>query len=784
VGLERGVTAPTSSEIVRVRGDAREAGEAERSRRLLEVTAAIAEAVTADQVRHALVDRMASALGATSVGLWFVSEDGERLTLVRSVGYGPALARSFESARLDQRPTFPGVDAIRLNAPLWISSQLEFIRAYPHLSVLASPDRTCSIACLPLMTRNSPRGCIAFSFADERLSDAAERDFLLLVARYSTQAVERLHLLEAERAQRAQSDAAAARLALLSRASRVFAEGNPQLQALFAAVAQHIIVDYADGCCIALLNADALDLVTVEHRDEGAARLLRASIEAEPFELGTGLVGTVAASGVPLLIEDVTTAELSRVIAPSRAAWVERYAPCSIVIVPLRVAGKVVGTLSAMRDDPQRAFSRDDLRLLEELSDRASLAVAAGRLYEANEQGRVRAELLYELAAGVIRARTVDEVFDAALAGIERALGATRCSILTYDPDGVMRFKAWRGLSERYRCAVEGHSPWSRSVKNPQPIVVPDVQRYAGLAAYSELFRSEGIGALGFIPIVFEQRLIGKFMVYYPAPREASAAELDMARAIANHVAAAIGRFSVLRELEQTVHFNEIFTGMLGHDLRNPLGAIMTAAQIAQRRNDNTQLHKPLSRILESGTRMATMIDQLLDFTRVRVGDGIPIDPHPADMAQIVLQAVNELKDAYPGVALRVTEAGDSAGLWDADRVMQAFSNLVANAVQHGDPVHGVSVRVEATELEAVTVRIHNMGEVPAELLPRLFEPMAGGDRRRSNSRGLGLGLYISREIVGAHGGSIAVESSPAGGTTFSVRLPRMMPGVREVSAE
>jgi signal transduction histidine kinase len=292
------------------------------------------------------------------------------------------------------------------------------------------------------------------------------------------------------------------------------------------------------------------------------------------------------------------------------------------------------------------------------------------------------------------------------------------------------------------------------------------------------VFQSEQIGAVGFIPLVCDGRLIGKFMVYYRRPRQFSAAELDMARAIANHVAAAIGRFSALRELEQTVRFNEIFTGMLGHDLRNPLGAIMAAAQMAVRRSEQGQLEKPLGRIIKSSERMATMIDQLLDFTRVRVGEGIPIDPSACDLFVIMGQAVDELSHAHPSWRFSVERGpGDTTGIWDADRILQVFSNLVGNAVQHGSAEHGVSVSFDGSAPDQVSVRIHNVGAIPAELLPRLFEPMAGGDRRRSNSRGLGLGLYISREIVRAHGGEIQVATSGTDGTSFSLRLPRLAPG-------
>jgi signal transduction histidine kinase len=111
--------------------------------------------------------------------------------------------------------------------------------------------------------------------------------------------------------------------------------------------------------------------------------------------------------------------------------------------------------------------------------------------------------------------------------------------------------------------------------------------------------------------------------------------------------------------------------------------------------------------------------------------------------------------------------------VWDGDRLSQVFSNLVANALQHGVPEHGVRVRIDGTGGDQVHVQIDNGGVIPAALLPKLFEPMAGGERRRDGSRGLGLGLYIGQEILRAHGGLIEVRSAEPAGTSFTVSLPR-----------
>jgi signal transduction histidine kinase len=395
------------------------------------------------------------------------------------------------------------------------------------------------------------------------------------------------------------------------------------------------------------------------------------------------------------------------------------------------------------------------------------------RAEEEERKSRRRAELLYSLVRSVIAADRIEDVYSTAIDAIEAALGTSRSAVLVFDRDDVMRFKASRGLSEEYRRAVEGHSPWSRDVKAPEPVLVEDADNDPSLSAYVELFRRERIGALGFFPLVAEGRLVGKFMVYYDAARVFSAQELELARAIANHVAMAIARFASLQELQQTVRFNQMFTAILGHDLRNPLASIMTAAQLLMMRGRDEKVVKPLARILNSGNRMARMIDQLLDFTRVRVGQGIPLQPKSIDLVPLLNQVMDELDDANPEWTLRLDHSGDTRGEWDEDRLAQVFSNLIGNGVQHGAPEHGLLVRVDGTQEDGLLIEVHNKGVVPAELLPTLFEPMSGGEHRREKSFGLGLGLFITQQIVRAHGGSVTVRSSDPEGTTFTVSLPR-----------
>jgi signal transduction histidine kinase len=213
----------------------------------------------------------------------------------------------------------------------------------------------------------------------------------------------------------------------------------------------------------------------------------------------------------------------------------------------------------------------------------------------------------------------------------------------------------------------------------------------------------------------------------------------------------------------------------LGHDLRTPLGAIVNSANLLVRTHEeDTRVAQPASRILASAHRMSQMVGDLLDFTRTRLGEALPIERAPMDLALACSNAIDEMRAAHPDATIRLEPSGDLSGSWDAARIAQLLSNLIGNAVQHGR--RGKPIEVVATgEQDAVILTVHNEGgAIPPHQPATLFEPLARvpSDRPHSSS-GLGLGLYISREIVRAHRGTIEVASSHHDGTTIRVRLPK-----------
>jgi two-component system sensor histidine kinase/response regulator len=226
-------------------------------------------------------------------------------------------------------------------------------------------------------------------------------------------------------------------------------------------------------------------------------------------------------------------------------------------------------------------------------------------------------------------------------------------------------------------------------------------------------------------------------------------------------------------ELTQTSHLDELFLGILGHDLRNPLSAITTAANLLEMRADSEKIAKPVSRILSSADRMERMISQLLDLTHLRLGRGLPLSRSPVDLAEITRAIVDEVGSARGGDIV-LEAAGDCAAIGDRERLAQLVSNLVVNACQHGTS-RAVAIRLDGSDRGRLRLEVVSRGKIPTETLSVLFEPRRSAERgeKRAVASGLGLGLYITRQIATAHGGTIRLESSDDDETRFIVELPR-----------
>lgn len=244
--------------------------------------------------------------------------------------------------------------------------------------------------------------------------------------------------------------------------------------------------------------------------------------------------------------------------------------------------------------------------------------------------------------------------------------------------------------------------------------------------------------------------------------------------AIDQAIAESITRFT--HEIGQS---KERFLAILGHDLRSPVGAIVTSTQFmldtAAESGDLPQGYRALIEgVSRSARRINQLVADLLEFARVSFGDAIPVQRVSTDLGKLVSEVVAEARASYPGHEFEWTTSGLLEGEWDADRLFQALINLLSNAVQHGSAQSPIRVTARG-ETDEVVLAVQNGGAaIPPEQLAQMLQGMdPGASKHDGDRRHLGLGLYIVDKIISAHGGRMLLTSQPEEGTTFTMRLPR-----------
>ncbi|AKQ70688.1 Histidine protein kinase AsgD [Myxococcus hansupus] len=227
-------------------------------------------------------------------------------------------------------------------------------------------------------------------------------------------------------------------------------------------------------------------------------------------------------------------------------------------------------------------------------------------------------------------------------------------------------------------------------------------------------------------------------------------------------------------EARRHSEFQEQLMGIITHDIRSPLGAIMNWSRVLAAGGSEEDAQRTSQRIATAAVRIERLTRLLLDFTRTRLMGGVAIEPRPVDLKDLACKVAHEFGVAFPQRTVEVDHKGNTQGVWDPDRLAQVTSNLVENALKYSPPETPVKLTARGHRTRVV-LEVHNAGRpIPDHLLPHLFEPFRSGPQSsRTLKMSYGLGLFIVREIVQAHGGTIEVRSDETEGTTFTVTLPR-----------
>ena len=378
-------------------------------------------------------------------------------------------------------------------------------------------------------------------------------------------------------------------------------------------------------------------------------------------------------------------------------------------------------------------------------------------------------ECLSGLMRAMNRAHTLQDIYESAIDALITAVGADRASVLVYGADNRMHFQAWRGLSEEYRRAVDGHSPWERNQRDAASICVPDVFADAALQSYALVFKEESIRSVAFIPISFEGVLLGKFMLYYNAPHSYTPDEIRLAEALATQIAVVIHRYQAdeaLRRSEKLAAAGKL-AATVSHEINNPLEAIMNLAfLIRQQVSDDPVARHYLDELDSELRRVSLIARRTLAFYRDTGPRG------PLELGPLVEEAVQLFRPKLQAssIDLHYSMSGDTSIFGSAGELRQVLLNLVSNAAEAVGGGGRIDVFVGQSDSSHVVVSVADNGPGfdPANL-DLIFEPFF----TTKTATGTGLGLSLSREIVQRHGGTISAANRPAGGAIMTVHLPR-----------
>jgi PAS domain S-box-containing protein len=418
------------------------------------------------------------------------------------------------------------------------------------------------------------------------------------------------------------------------------------------------------------------------------------------------------------------------------------------MVLPLIARSRPLGVLGIISTRPDRRYDARDLALAEEISRRAALALDNARLRRAAE--------------AALRTR------DDTLAQVEALVNMSPVGFILLDRE--LRFRSVNPVFARWHQAA----PDEILGQAYDDVVAPEFEDQTALLLRTVLNTGQP---------VLNRELVGE------VPRGSGKTKHYLASFIpvldADGTPRAVGVLVTdvtrLKEVEAALReeavFRERFIGVLAHDLRTPLHAIVGSAGTLLRQGDAPPgWARTVGRIARAAERMERMIGNLLDLARCRQGGGLGLTRKPTDLADVVRMVVNELEASHPGRHIAISVEGDTRAELDPDRMAQVVSNLASNALAYSPAESVVRIDVRGREGELVLV-VNNAGApIPPETQKTIFMPFQRGAAPGGEPpamRGLGLGLFIVGEIARAHGGSVAVSSTAEEGTTFTVRVPR-----------
>jgi signal transduction histidine kinase len=509
----------------------------------------------------------------------------------------------------------------------------------------------------------------------------------------------------------------------------------------------------ADTAAFLLLDEEAGELVA------RAAKGIEEEVEAGVrIPLGRGFAGRVAAQATPVVIDDVDRADIFNPILREKGIK-------SLLGVPLLVSGQVIGVVHVGTLTP-RAFTPDDVDLLERVAERAALAIEHERLFEAEREASERLHKLLLVTDAALSHLSLNALLDELLLRIRDILEADTAAFLMLDEaTGELIARAAKGIEEEVEAGVRiplGRGFAGRIAAERAPVVIEDVDHADVL---NPILHEKGIKSLLGVPLLARGRVLGVIHVGTLRPRRFTPEEVELMQRAAERGALGVERALLYEELRQLDVLRHRFVSIASHELRTPAAAVYGAAVTLHGRRDELspeQVEMLQQTIYEQSTRLAKLIEQLLDLSRLEA-QALEIKPERVRVADRLHGIVAFYADA--DLALEVDDELEA----EVDPVVldRVVSNLVINALRHGAPPVVVTARQADRHLR-ISVADEGPG-VPESFRTQLFEQFSRGGA----TSGSGLGLAIARSYAVAHGGDLLYHPGTPAGARFELVLPQ-----------
>ncbi|HEY0734844.1 MAG TPA: GAF domain-containing protein [Herpetosiphonaceae bacterium] len=589
-------------------------------------------------------------------------------------------------------------------------------------------------------------------------------------------------------------------LQMLAEATRAFAEVSLDLGALLERIARHAATILGDVGVIRLLSDDGvwLNPVAVFHLEPAKW----SAVPARIVDVSADFASSVVQSGETLFITSAHD-PLPPSIEPESRAALEHYGIYSLLAVPLRVQGQIIGTLLLARGDQQRPYTEADQHFLEDIADRAALAISSALLYAAERQARHAAERsaqrtapLQAVPAALAEALTPSQVSDVIVREGVKALGADAGSIYIRSDDGSsLELLTYIGYPDELqpahaRVPMNAQSPLNDAIHSRELIVAETVEELIGqwprLAAAQAI---TGDAAVAAAPLLVDQKVLGAIYMAFRTLRQFNADDRALLTTLARQCAQAFERSRLYAAEQQArsaaqeaVHLRDAFLSIASHELKTPVTALLGYVELLQRRaQQNGAAERDLRSIQiihDQAWRLTNLIGTLLDISRIETGQ-LRLDPALLDLRALVEQIISEMEPVFERYTFHYDLTAEALIVdGDAVRLEQVLHNLFQNATRYSPAGSTVTIRLwREGQTARLSVADQGIG-IPEAALPHIFQRFFRahtGDTHRIS--GLGIGLYVVKEIIALHGGLVEVESAEGAGSTFTVILPLVVAG-------